>query len=172
MDWLTKMNRALDYIEENLTEELDMVTIAAKACCSSYNFQRMFSFITDCPLAEYIRRRRLTLRRTPFFRRKNSDGRIPPLLFKPCIKGFTTNGYRQQIMSGQRGQVLKCTAGAPTRDILSFGSRSPGNKRVFVGAGFHAGPIHACSHRESGGHGNPPLQKLKRSPDNRFPKLR
>ena len=60
MDWLIKMNRALDYIEENLTEELDMNTIALKACCSSYNFQRMFSFIADCPLAEYIRRRRLT----------------------------------------------------------------------------------------------------------------
>jgi AraC family transcriptional regulator len=60
MDWLVKMNSALDYIEENLTEELDMDRIAAKACCSSYNFQRMFSFIADCPLAEYIRRRRLT----------------------------------------------------------------------------------------------------------------
>ncbi len=60
MDWLTKMNGALDYIEENLTEEIDMSKVAAKACCSSYNFQRMFSFIADCPLAEYIRRRRLT----------------------------------------------------------------------------------------------------------------
>ena len=60
MDWLTKMNGALDYIEENLTDELDMSLIALKACCSSYNFQRMFSFIADCPLAEYIRRRRLT----------------------------------------------------------------------------------------------------------------
>jgi AraC family transcriptional regulator len=60
MDWLTKMNGALDYIEENLTEELDMNKVAMRACCSSYNFQRMFSFIADCPLAEYIRRRRLT----------------------------------------------------------------------------------------------------------------
>jgi AraC family transcriptional regulator len=60
MDWLAKMNAALDYIEENLTAELDLSVIAQKACCSSYNFQRMFSFITDIPLAEYVRRRKMT----------------------------------------------------------------------------------------------------------------
>lgn len=60
MDWLTKMNAALDYIENNLAEDIDFTIISQKACCSSYNFQRMFSFITDVPLAEYIRRRRLT----------------------------------------------------------------------------------------------------------------
>ncbi len=60
MDWLTKMNSAIDYIEENLTGEIDFNIICMKACCSSYNFQRMFSFITDITLAEYIRRRRLT----------------------------------------------------------------------------------------------------------------
>lgn len=60
MDWLTKMNAAIDYIEEHLTDEIDLNQVCAKACCSSYNFQRMFSFITDVPLAEYIRRRRLT----------------------------------------------------------------------------------------------------------------
>jgi len=60
MEWLIKMNSAIDYIEENLTEEIDYSTVAMKAGCSSYNFQRMFSFITDISLAEYIRRRRLT----------------------------------------------------------------------------------------------------------------
>ena len=60
MDWLTKMNAAIDYIENNLTDEIDFGVVAMKACCSSYNFQRMFSFITDTTLAEYVRRRRLT----------------------------------------------------------------------------------------------------------------
>lgn len=60
MEWLTKMNNALDYIENNLTEDIDFSIVGQKACCSSYNFQRMFSFITDVSLAEYIRRRRLT----------------------------------------------------------------------------------------------------------------
>lgn len=61
MDWIKKMKCALDYVENNLTSKIDMNVVAQKACCSSYNFQRMFSFITDISLAEYIRRRRLTL---------------------------------------------------------------------------------------------------------------
>ena len=60
MDWLTKMNAAIDYIENHLTDDIDFQKVAMEACCSSYNFQRMFSFITDIPLAEYIRRRRMT----------------------------------------------------------------------------------------------------------------
>jgi AraC family transcriptional regulator len=79
MDWLTKMNCALDYIEENLTEEIDYGDVAAKACCSSYNFQRMFSFITDCPLAEYIRRRRLTQAALEL---QNTDGRVIDIAVK------------------------------------------------------------------------------------------
>lgn len=55
------MNRAIDYIESNLTEAIDLSNIAHVACSSSYQFQRMFSFVTDVTLAEYIRRRRLTL---------------------------------------------------------------------------------------------------------------
>lgn len=61
MEWLKKMNCALDYVEKNLTSEIDMKVVAQKACCSSYNFQKVFSFITGISLVEYIRRRRLTL---------------------------------------------------------------------------------------------------------------
>lgn len=61
MEWLERMNRAIDYIEANLTEEIELSEAARMAYCSSYQFQRMFSFITDVTLAEYIRRRRLTL---------------------------------------------------------------------------------------------------------------
>lgn len=61
MEWLDKMNAALNYIEDNLAGEINYAEAAKRACSSSYNFQRMFSFIADVPLAEYIRRRRLTL---------------------------------------------------------------------------------------------------------------
>lgn len=60
MDWLEKMNHALDYIETNLTGEIDLQCVSQKAQCSAHNFQRMFSFITDITLSEYIRRRRLS----------------------------------------------------------------------------------------------------------------
>lgn len=61
MELIDKLNSAIDYIEENLDNDIDLAAVAAKAGCSSYNFQRMFSFITDISLAEYIRRRRLTI---------------------------------------------------------------------------------------------------------------
>lgn len=61
MDWLKRMNAALDYVENNLANEIDMSVVAQKACSTSYNFQKMFSYITGITLNEYIRRRKLTL---------------------------------------------------------------------------------------------------------------
>ena len=61
MDWLDRMNNAMNYIESNLANEISYDKAAQIACCSTYHFQRMFSFITGVPLSEYIRRRRLTL---------------------------------------------------------------------------------------------------------------
>lgn len=55
------MNEAMNYIEENLTNEIDFKEVARRAFCSEYHFKRMFSFLAGIPLSEYIRRRRLTL---------------------------------------------------------------------------------------------------------------
>lgn len=61
MDWLDNMNAAIEYIETHLADEISYDRAAQIACCSTYHFQRMFSYITGVPLSEYIRRRRLTL---------------------------------------------------------------------------------------------------------------
>lgn len=61
MDWVKQLNEAINYIEENLTGEISYETISKIAGCSVYNFQRMFSYIADKPLSEYIRSRRLTM---------------------------------------------------------------------------------------------------------------
>jgi AraC family transcriptional regulator len=61
MDWLERLNKAMDYIEAHLADEISYDEIARIACCSTYHFQRMFPFITGITLSEYIRRRRLTL---------------------------------------------------------------------------------------------------------------
>ncbi|WP_414859252.1 AraC family transcriptional regulator [Paenibacillus haidiansis] len=55
------MNRALDYIEENLTADVDMKEVADRAYYSEYHFKRMFAILAGIPLSEYIRRRRLTM---------------------------------------------------------------------------------------------------------------
>lgn len=61
MEWIQHLNDAINYMEQHLTEDLDLEQLAKVACCSSYHFQRMFSYLADMPLAEYLRRRRMTL---------------------------------------------------------------------------------------------------------------
>lgn len=61
MDSLSRMNNALAFIEEHITEDIDYSEIFKMAFCSEYHFKRMFSFLAGISLSEYIRRRRLTL---------------------------------------------------------------------------------------------------------------
>ena len=61
MDWIKGMQKAIDYVEKNLTEEIDYERVAAESFASSYHFQRMFSLLCGYTLGEYIRLRRLTL---------------------------------------------------------------------------------------------------------------
>ncbi|NLY71248.1 MAG: AraC family transcriptional regulator [Clostridiales bacterium] len=61
MDLLRSMNKALAYIEEHLTEDIDYREVSRIANCSEYHLRRMFSFLSGIGLSEYIRRRRLTL---------------------------------------------------------------------------------------------------------------
>ena len=58
--WIEGIGDALRYIEENLTEELKVEDIAAKAYVSAFHFQRIFSVLCGYTLGEYIRLRRLT----------------------------------------------------------------------------------------------------------------
>ena len=60
MDWIARMNKALDYIEAHLTGELDYAEIAKTALTSAYHFPRMFAAVADITLSEYIRRRKLS----------------------------------------------------------------------------------------------------------------
>lgn len=61
MEWIKKMNQAVEYIERHLAEELLLEGIAEIAGSSGYHFQRMFAVMAGVSLSEYIRRRRMTL---------------------------------------------------------------------------------------------------------------
>lgn len=61
MDWITCLNNAVEYLESNMTEAISYEQAAKIACCSTYHFQRMFSYMAGVPLSEYIRRRRMSL---------------------------------------------------------------------------------------------------------------
>lgn len=60
MQWIERLNEALTYIEEHLESEISYEKAAHLANCSTYHFQRMFTYVAGLPLGEYIRRRKLT----------------------------------------------------------------------------------------------------------------
>ena len=60
MQWIERLNEALQYIEENLDGDISYEKAARLSSCSTYHFQRMFTYIAGIPLGEYIRRRRLS----------------------------------------------------------------------------------------------------------------
>ena len=61
MEWIERLNGAINYIEEHLGEDIDLNEASKIACCSTYHFQRMFAYMADIPLSEYMRRRRMSL---------------------------------------------------------------------------------------------------------------
>lgn len=61
MEWAERLNHAVNYIEEHLREKIDYEKLAEIAVCPPYHFQRMFFYMTGITLAEYIRRRRMSL---------------------------------------------------------------------------------------------------------------
>lgn len=61
MDWVQGIQRAIDYVEANLTEKLDMEEVAEEAYSSSFHFQRVFSVMCGFSVGDYVRMRRLSL---------------------------------------------------------------------------------------------------------------
>lgn len=60
MEWIDRLNAALRCLEENLSGDIQIEELARIACCSTYHFQRMFTYMANMPLSEYIRRRRMS----------------------------------------------------------------------------------------------------------------
>ena len=60
MEWIAGLQRAIDYVEAHLTEEIDYEAVAKEACSSVFHFQRVFGVICGFTLGDYIRMRRLS----------------------------------------------------------------------------------------------------------------
>jgi AraC family transcriptional regulator len=58
-DHIERVQRALDYIDDHLCDELTIETLAGTAAFSTWHFQRVFSAMVGEPVMSYVRRRRL-----------------------------------------------------------------------------------------------------------------
>ena len=61
LDWINGIQKAVDYIEDHLTDNISYDEIAKQSFSSTFHFQRVFSILCGYTLGEYIRKRRLTL---------------------------------------------------------------------------------------------------------------
>ena len=61
MDWIRSFQRSVDYIEDHITEPLDIGDIARVMNISGYYYQKIFNVLCGFGVGEYIRGRRLTL---------------------------------------------------------------------------------------------------------------
>lgn len=61
MDMMNSLQKAIDYIENNLCDELRTEVIARQSFMSEFYFRHLFSIVCGVSVGEYIRNRRLTL---------------------------------------------------------------------------------------------------------------
>lgn len=57
MNLATGIQKAIDYIESHITDELDMAEVASQAACSPYYFQKIFGILCGITVGEYMKRR-------------------------------------------------------------------------------------------------------------------
>jgi AraC family transcriptional regulator len=58
---IAELNRLVEYVEDHLTEEIDIAGLAATLGTTEYHLRRMFSSLAGVPLSEYVRRRRMSV---------------------------------------------------------------------------------------------------------------
>jgi len=61
VEWLLRMKEAIDLMESTMEKRMDIEQIARAAHSSPFHFQRMFHMLTGMTVAEYTRKRKLTL---------------------------------------------------------------------------------------------------------------
>jgi len=61
VNWIQRLSRTIDYIEDNLTNEISIDEVAKHAYSSNSHFQLVFHVVTGLTVGEYIRNRRLSM---------------------------------------------------------------------------------------------------------------
>lgn len=61
MNWITGIQKAIDYMETHMTEDIDYEAVAKEAYSSEFHFQRVFGILCGFTVGDYVRMRRLTL---------------------------------------------------------------------------------------------------------------
>lgn len=97
MSWLENFSKAIEYIETHLDKEISYEDMAKITGCSTFYFQRIFSYIVGISLSEYIRRRRMT---QAGFDLQRTDMRVLDVAFKYGYSSPTSFNRAFQAVHG------------------------------------------------------------------------
>ncbi|OJU09446.1 MAG: hypothetical protein BGN88_09965 [Clostridiales bacterium 43-6] len=61
MDWIKSISNAINFIDDNLTNNITVKDVSDHVFASNSHFQRIFNVVTGLTIGEYIRNRRLSL---------------------------------------------------------------------------------------------------------------
>jgi AraC family transcriptional regulator len=150
MEWIERFNKAINYMEEHMTEEIDYDHVAKVACCSAYHFQRMFAYMANMPLSEYIRRRRMSLAAVDL---QSGDDKVIDIALKYGYSSPTAfNRAFQNVHGIAPSMVKKGGASVKSYPPLSFKITVKGveemNYRMEEKESFRIVGISAPLHRE------------------------
>lgn len=122
MDTVDCIQRAIDFIEDNIFENLKLEIIASQAYMSSFHFQRIFSIICGISIGDYIRNRRLTLASIEI---SSSNKKIIDIAFKygyespeSFSRAFTRFHGFSPIKARSHGENIKVFAPISVQSIL------------------------------------------------------
>ena len=125
MDWITGIQRALDYAEEHMAEEIVYETAAKQAYSSSFHFQRIFAMLCGYSFGDYIRMRRLTLAAEDLQRSKEKIADIAFRYGYDSPESFTrafTRFHGVAPSAARRGGSVKSFSRLSVKLILSGGN--------------------------------------------------
>ena len=125
MEWISGIQRAIDYIEEHLTDEIDFEAAARESYSSSFHFQRVFSILCGITLGDYVRMRRLALAASDIV---NTDEKVIEIAMKygyDSPESFTrafTRFHGVTPSEAKRGAVVKSFSRLSVKLTLTGGT--------------------------------------------------
>ena len=138
MDWINRMNDALNYVEANLDGDIDPAELARLTHGSFFHFQKVFSYMANVTFSEYVRRRRLTL---AAFNLQQTDEKVIDVALKYGYDSPTSftrafKQFHQMLPSEAKRQGKVFTAYPPMSFQISVKGVAAMSYRIAEGDAF------------------------------------
>ncbi len=150
MEWVERLNQSMNYIEEHLMDGIDVEALGRIACCSSYHFQRMFTYMAGITLSEYIRRRKMSLAAVDL---QGKDAKVIDIAEKygyqsPTAFNRAFQGVHGIAPSAARAEGVSIKSFPPITFTIAVKGGEEMNYRIETKEAFRIVGVSAPLHRE------------------------